>query len=392
MRMQPNATKVAKSDQFYALLAARLAKRWDNAHRSMGLSDGSRQAVVLAVVGYFQDVVTDAGLWRSFTMMHEHLYGSPLPFYGRSDDYIDYELNLDDVRFMIWYTLEGQHYENYQRSPLDADITWLAQLFYDILDEVYEEAPEASEYTLKMGVDPDDVDDANSIFELSHWLFYNSYFLKHGAKMSIARTHIEARDVMKENPRDMSEKVHDLYDRTMLSCTSGPLALPIGEWVQMVATGKLPAAKKPQESPEHQLFTKLLEANGGKEIAFFGTYDELKAFLTSKMGWEDQDFPELKDFGRFVILGNRTRGMLIAPEVAQFVAHPDNALYDKEQAAEKAYELVTKPGRCPVDLVKYLFTHNLVPDACLPGDATGQLLHQNWDFLTRLYHQDAYHD
>lgn len=68
MRMQPNTKKVTEAEKYYMLLATRLAKRWDDCGRFTDLSDSERQAVVLAVVGYFQDIVTDAGIWRSFTI------------------------------------------------------------------------------------------------------------------------------------------------------------------------------------------------------------------------------------------------------------------------------------------------------------------------------------
>ena len=129
MRMQPNTKKVTEAEKYYMLLATRLAKRWDDCDRFTDLSDSERQAVVLAVVGYFQDIVTDAGIWRSFTMMHEHLYGKPLPFFPRSENYIDYELNLDDLRFLIWYALEGQHYKNFNISHSIPTLSGLPRSF-----------------------------------------------------------------------------------------------------------------------------------------------------------------------------------------------------------------------------------------------------------------------
>lgn len=392
MRMQPNGKKVTEAETYYMALASRLAKRWDESQRLTQLSDAERQAVILAVVGYFQDVVTDAGIWRSFTMMHEHLYGTPLPFFPRSESYIDYELNVDDLRFMIWYAIEGQHYRNFNISPLDPDIEWLANEFYAMLDEVYETAPESVEYNIKTGVDPEDVTDANSIFELSTWLFYHCYFLKHASKIAIANTHIEARNMLQHEGKAALEKIQDLYDRVMLSQPCGPLALPIGEWVQMVATGKLPKATEKGETPTHHLYTDFMKAYG-KEIGFFKDYSELSQFLTEKMGWEKEEggvLPSLKEYKNFVVLANREHGILIAPDVAQYVAMEGNTLYDKLAASREAHTLVTEPGRCPADLIRYLFTNHLLPDATLPADDTGKLLHSNWDFLARLYLQDRY--
>lgn len=281
MRMQPNTKKVTEAEKYYMLLATRLAKRWDDCGRFTDLSDSERQAVVLAVVGYFQDIVTDAGIWRSFTMMHEHLYGKPLPFFPRSENYIDYELNLDDLRFLIWYALEGQHYKNFNISPFNPDIEWLAEEFYKILDEVYETAPDSVEYNIKTGVDPEDLEDANSIFELSSWLFYHCYFMKHASKITIAQAHIEARDMLQKEGESAMEKIQDLYDRVMLSEPCGPLALPIGEWVQMVATGELPKPRESKKSETHHLYTDFMKANG-KEIGFSRTTMHWQRFSQAK--------------------------------------------------------------------------------------------------------------
>lgn len=111
------------------------------------------------------------------------------------------------------------------------------------------------------------------------------------------------------------------------------------------------------------------------------------------MGWDQEEggvLPNLKEYGNFVVLANKEHGILIAPNVAQFVAMEGNALYDQTAAAREAHTLVTEPGRCPADLIRYLFEHHLLPDAVLPADDTGEILHANWDFLARLYLQSYY--
>ena len=69
MLKQPNYPQVAESDKYYMVLAGRLAKIWDNSRLLMNVDDEVRRDVVLAVTGYFQDVVADAGIWRSFSTM-----------------------------------------------------------------------------------------------------------------------------------------------------------------------------------------------------------------------------------------------------------------------------------------------------------------------------------
>ena len=108
MERQPRNPKVEETDQFYLWIALRLAKLWDESPWLRGLDDEVRRDVVLAVTGYYQDVVADGGLWRSFTRMHNARNGNPVPHYDVSDDYVDFELNVEDVRYVMWWTIAGE--------------------------------------------------------------------------------------------------------------------------------------------------------------------------------------------------------------------------------------------------------------------------------------------
>ena len=89
MLKQPNYPDVAETDKYYIILATRLAKIWDNARILMNIGEDVRKEVVLAIVGYFQDIISDAGIWRSFSTMCYKLYNRPLPIYERPDDYMN---------------------------------------------------------------------------------------------------------------------------------------------------------------------------------------------------------------------------------------------------------------------------------------------------------------
>ena len=398
MLMQPNYPRVTDSDKYYFQLAMRLADLCDGQRLLALQPEHVRRRVVLAVMGYYQDVVADSGLWRSFTMMHERMYGTPLPFYGRSADYVDYELNVDDLRFVIWYTIEGLTFDNGRLSPLDREVERAAREFFKVLNECYEEAPNPVEYNLVTGIETGPESDAASVYELSRWLFFKSFLMPPAAKVALAQNRAEARRLVKEGRRDLEGKLTDLDDRTMLTYPTGPLSLTIGQWVKLIASGELPgidpADDAPSDAEPHKHYTRFTKATGGSEIAFFADYDALNSFLTGPMEWGDGNggdvFPQLRGHSHFVMLAHRAKGVLIAPDVAQFICHPANALYDRAQARAAAHTLITDYGRCPADLVRYAFGHGLVPDAALPADPTGRLLLDNWDFMARLYQQGLY--
>ena len=395
MLKQPNYPEVAESDKYYIILANRLAKLLTNSRLLINEPEQVRKDVILAAVGYFQDVVADAGVWRSFCTVCKEYYGSPLPLYPIPDDYIESELNEVDLRFVVWYVLEMSREERGLLSPFDPAVERTAKLFFTVLDAAYDDAPVPVELQMALDVDLNDESEAQRIYDLSYWLFWDCWFLRPAAREAMRRAQTEAHRIIKENPREEDARplLAELNRNVMVESVTGPLALPIGEWLRLIVDGVMPRREAEATSATpHKYYSALLRATGGKEIAFFSSYDNLEAFLSDEMGWghsAEGHLPSLREADNFVILGNRAKGILIAPDVAQYLAHPDNPLYNAATAAAEAHTLVTTPGRVPLDLLRYAFAHGMLPDARLPHDnnnnASGSLLHANWDFLARLY-------
>lgn len=401
MLKQPNYPQVAESDNYYMVLAGRLAKMWDNSRLLMNVDDEVRRDVVLAVTGYFQDVVADAGIWRSFSMMCNELYGRPVPFFDRTDDYIDSELNEVDIQFMVWYVIESESETHGHLSPHDPGVARLAHLFFNLLDAVYVDAPTPVEYNMAMDVDFNDEHDTEKAYDLSHWLFWNCYFLRPAATSTLRMAAAKAREIINAYPDkdEVQQHLLEMNRSIMVENTTGPLSLSIGEWMELIVNGKMPVPNtgdgEVAAGGEHRFYKQLVEATGGSRIAFVDGYDELERFVGERMGWgksANGHLPGMKRFSNFVLLGNKQRGLLIAHDVAQYIKHPDNKMYDRRAARNEAHRIVTERGVAPIDLVKYLFENNLVPDARLPFEKGEErsLLHENWDFLARLYLQTHY--
>ena len=394
MLKQPNYPEVAESDKYYIILANRLAKLLTNSRLLINEPEQVRKDVILAAVGYFQDIIADAGVWRSFCTVCKEYYGTPLPLYLIPDDYIESELNEVDLRFVIWYVIEMSRNEQGSLSPFDPAIERTAHLIFNVFDAEYDDAPIPVELQMAFDVDLNDESEAQRIYDLSYWLFWDCWFLRPAAREALSRAAAEAHRIIKENPREEDARplLAELNRNVMVESVTGPLALPIGEWLRLIVDGVMPkldiAQNATQSIKPHKYYTALLQATGGKEIAFINSYDALETFLSEQMGWgpsAEGHLPALRHADNFVILGNPEKGILIAPDVAQYLSHPDNPLYDATAAAAEAHTLVTTPGRVPHDLLKYAFANGMLPDARLPHDKQGTLLHTNWDFLSRLY-------
>lgn len=240
MERQPNHPRVAETDQYYLWIALRLAKLWDESPWLRGLDDDVRRDVVLAVTGYFQDVVADSGLWRSFTRLHAFRHGTPLPHYGRGEDYIDYELNRDDVCYVIWWTIAGEVGADVL-DPHDAELEALAMAFHMLLDEEYEKAPVPRQWCIASEVDLDNPLDAQRIYDYAYWLYWRSFLIRPSSRAVMERAMPEAHAIIaRAGESDARPLLQDLNDRLMSTEPAGPIPLSTAQWLRLIIDDELP--------------------------------------------------------------------------------------------------------------------------------------------------------
>lgn len=240
MERQPWNPKVAETDQYYLWIALRLAKLWDESPWLRALDDTVRRDVVLAVTGYFQDVVADGGLWRSFTRLHNMRQGAPLPHYGRSEDYVDYELNLNDVRYVMWWTLAGEDADG-AISPHDPELEALATAFHMLLDEEYEEAPVPRQLCIANEVDLDDPQDAQRIYDYAYWLYWRSFLIRPSSQAVMDRAMPEAHAIIaRAGEHDARPLLQELNERLMSTVPAGPIRLTVAQWLRLIVDDELP--------------------------------------------------------------------------------------------------------------------------------------------------------
>lgn len=345
---------------------------------------------VLAVTGYFQDVVADCGVWRSFINECRRLYGRTLPFYDVAEDYVDFELNREDLRFLLWYTLSMYFEPLRVCNPLDSCFDKGAELLYDILDGLYDEAPVPEAFTRWREIELGVPEEADSVLDMGNWLFMHCYLMTPAYALTLSEI-VSAVD-MKDG--DNVAELQQRLEKSMSEDPTGPLALYLGEWLHLIIAGH-PAPERPApaaSSRPHKFYKAFTQASGGKEIGYFATYSELNRFFIEALGWEEgeQHLPQMKDEKDFVILVNHDKGMLLARNIARCIADPDNPLYDRKYAETYAMQLLTERGACPADLLHYIYSHGWLPDAHFPGSEDKALVAANHDFIARCYLQQYY--
>jgi len=104
------------------------------------LDEDERENLSCYLACYLEDIVSETGIWRAFTMQHRELYKKDLPFYGIVDYYHD-EINKEDVYFLLWYYFSTALYTETIFAPFSIELVKLGNEVYRLLDVEFERAP-----------------------------------------------------------------------------------------------------------------------------------------------------------------------------------------------------------------------------------------------------------
>lgn len=386
---QPMAPEEATTDKYYLDLCNQLIMIAQEKKLFPSFPEKVMERAALCLIGYYQDVISDAGVWRSFITENRRLYGKTLPFYEITDTYIDYELNREDVRFMCWYAL-AMNYEYLREAyPMMDEICDGADQWWEELEKVYDDAPMPEGYRMVHELEIHAPEDRETIYRLGNWLFMHCYLMTPSFALTLSEMAASSDLTTEEGVAQFRKKLEE----SMGSQPTGPLALFLGEWLYLMIEGKIPSAKK-EEPEDHKYYKLFTKATGGNRVVFFDNYEDLNKFFISALGWAEgeEHLPQVKGSRNFVLFTDPKRGMLIARNVAENIKCPDNPYYNKEYAAKHAIEMLTVRGNCPADLTKYVCENGWLPDAVFPGTTDHEAVKKNYDFIMRCYLQDYYRD
>lgn len=403
---QPDGGAATATDKLYLAVANKLYHHWCDKALMQEANDDLKKVVCLGLTGYYQDIIADAGLWRSFIDRCKSLYGNYVPFHKDSEDYILYELNLADVEFVVWYYLAFNSMQFRFISPLDNRIMVLAKELYHILEDEYDDIPACESYKPFMDCELHNPEDTQALYDLGQWLFWRNWLLFPPFQLSYSQIYSQLVEIQHNSPSPevADQRINEVREQVMTSMPTGPLAMYLREYMSLLLEGKMPPAGK-RETPaeEHPYYTAFMRATTGREICFIRTYEELNRFFIDGMDWEagEEHLPQFKGHSDFVLMATHDKGLMVAKGIAKCVKHPDNALYDQSHADKFAFTLLSQRGVCPADMLTHICKNGWLPDACFPEPASltpsqpdaayrRELVADNWDFIARVYLQEYY--
>lgn len=385
---QPSFPETTDSDGFYLDLSNKLLDSVSILSFSTGMPDGVARRIALTLTDYMRDIVADAGLWRTFVDENRRLYGYSVPFHDIPEEYIDYELNREDVRFLVWYVVAMLWEERRLIYPHDQELIEYADRCFDVLESEYDDAPVPECFNSWRGLELNDPDDARQIFHLGNWLFLHSYLLTPAFAMSL-------REVLSEfspEDKDSASRLNARLEEAMMQDTTGPLALFTHEWVSLLLEGKIARRDEIKPSRVHPYYEAFMNATDGRDIKFFDSYESMNRFFIEGLGWEPdvEHLAQAKGAHDYILMVTRDKGMLMARDIARCVKAPGNLMFDEQYAHDHSLELLTERGCCPGDLLRKIFDSDWLPYAHFPENEDFRLVHDNRDFIARCFLQIYY--
>ena len=381
-------------DQYYTELANEIYHALDEAcftHNFKNVEDAKQLA--LSIAAYFEDILSDTGIWKTFTTECVKRYGCHIPFYEHEAKYINSsltgndvpydadEINFADIKFLLWHHYQQSSYVQEAVPCIFGTLELAAKMVYDILDKEYETAPENGRlHEFLCGYDASMEKDMIEVArrDLLAWFHYGCYFNLGNQK----RLQFTLQQ-MANSPQGLSEQMaYGIQMDMTITLRNNLLSLTSYEWLEKISQNqpshaywededfkKLVEEAEKERSIDHEQAIKdynLLKEKGyGDKFIFLEDNKTLKEFL-KEIGYElpaNLRLPQKYEKG-IIVCGTPYTGITITYMQAHNIASPENPYYNAERAAETSFGIISGNGRpFPYEIVCKLIDGNMVPDA-----------------------------
>lgn len=232
--------KTAQTDLYYLEICNEIHDKIYENNFHLPLQDFVRGEGIslfcIFLTSYLEDVISGSEIWNSFIKKHKELYGKPLPFFDTEKDYIEGEVNIQDVKFLIWYFINSVN-KNVLLNPNDDFVQNLAEKLFDIIETEYEYAPENR--LLRDSYQINSTKDYYEARKLLDNILTKTYLFFPDTGLAIL--HQEAEII--QSGKRVETALNDNRDYFVLNAKTSLLALSAKEWANAILGENTPLAK-----------------------------------------------------------------------------------------------------------------------------------------------------
>ena len=132
-----------ETDLYYANIADKVyALVEDSEYAKLMRNKGNMIYLSLCLTSWFEDVISQLGIWKAFSTECKRRYGTYIPFYDTDGSYSQDDINLADVKFLLWHHVQQLYFDDRFIFPNMKGLDALAEEVFSLFDAEYETAPE----------------------------------------------------------------------------------------------------------------------------------------------------------------------------------------------------------------------------------------------------------
>lgn len=218
------------------------------------VSNDELQEIAEVLTLYYEDVVSDVGVWQTFTHKMKELYNRPVPFYDTdSKPYYDDEPNEADICFLIWNTFLGLRPDKIE-NPINPAIFDMARVTLQLMDDDFEQMP-INEELKDFFAECSFADDFYTMRDVEKWVMADCFLTRNlNIMMDVASTFMES-DTEELGEETMKRMFYTEFVHRICFTKMGPLALYAKEWLAAIMhhNGAHKAAKLVEQQEEREL-------------------------------------------------------------------------------------------------------------------------------------------
>ena len=394
------------TDLYYTRIANQIYRILHETRLAYSFDKEDVNQVALRMAAYFEDVISGLRIWQTFIHEYKKLYGQFIPFYTVSDNYYDDEVNLEDIRFLLWHFTQQYHGAKKGTfvSPDNATNLETAEKIYELFCKEWTTAPE-NDRMKALFADETRYDEESKYNELVYWFHFQSYLL--------TDTNEELTDAVKAywnlnvSQRD-NEDIMVIHNSLAHFSKTAFLAYTSPKWLSLIL---------PESHPDFELFQKQAEYTQNaspemepearetidrqiekfrnkvkdKPLVYFENKDELLRFVREELEIEDEwnlDDLHRMQLGLYV---SEQDGLSLLIDGIECIKDPENPYYNQKIASEQgiAFYMVHK---IDIELLRTLEERGMLADAQAKSlespERSKAILHDNWQFLTRYFQRE----
>ena len=381
-------------DQYYTELANEIYHALDEAcytHNFKNADDAKQLA--LSIAGYFEDILSDTHIWKTFTAECQKRYGYHIPFYEHEKEFIQStlgddvatydadEINFADIKFLLWHHYQQSSYVQEPVPFLFGTLELAAKMVYMILDKEYETAPENERlHTFLCDYDASQDKEIQEVTrrDILAWFHYGSYFnLGNQKRLQFTLQRLAT------SPQGLNEQTaYGIQMDMTITLRNNLLAFTSLEWLQKICANqpshelwededfkKMVADAEKEKEVDHEQGIKdynLLKEKGyGDKFIFLEDNKTLKDFF-KEIGYEmpaSIHLPQKYEKG-IIVCGSPYTGINITYGQAHNIASDENPYYNADRAELDSFGIVCGNGRpFPYEIVCKLIDNQMLPDA-----------------------------